>query len=122
MRVSLPRALRHMLAACAVCTPLQAAELLYVADPACPPCALFERQVGAVYARTDEARRAPLRALAFGKPFPADYADIAAPRVAPTFVLVDEGRELGRFEGYSAEELFWMNLSVLMRALDGETR
>lgn len=94
------------------------AELLYVSDPRCPPCQLFDQQIGPIYPKTDEAGRAPLRALQYGEPAPAAYAFIGQVRVAPTFVLVDQGREIGRFEGYSSDELFWMSLSVLMRGLD----
>lgn len=99
-------------------TPVRAAELLYVADPACPPCRLFERQVAALYPKTQEARLAPLRPLPYGRPPPASLAFVGQARVAPTFILVDGTRELGRFEGYSSDELFWMNLTVLLRNLE----
>lgn len=94
---------------------LVAAELLVVEDPRCPPCVLFEREVASLYARTDEGRRVPLRRLPYGVPPPPSYAYIGQPAVAPTFVLVDRGRELGRFEGYSSDELFWMNLTALLQ-------
>ena len=100
----------------------RAAELLVVSDRSCGPCILFEREVGTTYARTEEARRAPLRLLPHGKPAPAPYGFIGQAKVAPTFVLVDEGREIGRFEGYSDDELFWMRLTVLLRELDAPGR
>jgi hypothetical protein len=31
-------------------------------------------------------------------------------------VLVDEGRELGRIEGYAGEEFFWFLLAKLLEA------
>ena len=96
----------------------KAAELLVVEDPACGPCILFDRQVGPVYPKTDEARRAPLRRIPYGEPAPEPYAFIGQPEVAPTFVLVDQGRELGRFQGFVSDELFWMNLARLMHQLD----
>lgn len=94
-----------------------AAELLVVSDRTCGPCILFERQVGILYGKTDEARLAPLRMLAYGRSPPDDYAFVGVPKVAPTFVLVDQGREVGRFEGYSGDELFWMNLTRLLQQL-----
>jgi hypothetical protein len=97
---------------------VEAAELVYVADRACAPCQLFDRQVRPLYAKTTEAALAPLRTLPYAGSWPARYAFIARPSVAPTFVLVDDGRELGRFEGYAGDELFWMRLTVLLRALD----
>lgn len=98
-------------------TTAMAAELLVFEDPACGPCILFERQIGPIYPKTDEHRVAPLRRLPYGEPPEAPYAFVEAARVAPTFVLVDEGKELGRFEGYETDELFWMNLAHLMQQL-----
>lgn len=94
------------------------AELLYVADPHCGPCLLFEREIAPIYPKTDEGRRVPIRRIPHGKPAPKPFEFVGQPKVAPTFVLVLSGRELGRFEGYSSDELFWMNLTVLVRHLD----
>lgn len=94
-----------------------AAELLLIEDPRCGPCILFDRQVGTIYSKTDEGRIAPIHRVAFGAPAPAPYAFIGQPKVAPTFVLVHEGLEIGRFEGYSSDELFWMSLASLMQKL-----
>lgn len=97
---------------------LEAAELLLVEDPACGPCILFDRQVGQIYPKTDESTIAPLRRIAHGAPAPEPYGFVGEPKVAPTFVLVEDGRELGRFEGYSNDELFWMNLTALLHKLE----
>lgn len=94
-----------------------AAELLVVEDPRCGPCVLFDRQIGPIYPKTEEGKTAPLRQVAFGAPAPAPYAFIGQAKVAPTFVLVHEGREVGRIEGYSSDELFWMSLASLMQKL-----
>ncbi len=101
---------------------LEAAELLVVEDPACGPCILFDRQVGRIYPKTDEAAVAPLRRIPYGAPAPEPYAFIGESKVAPTFVLVEGGRELGRFEGYSSDELFWMNLTALLHELEPRTQ
>lgn len=39
-------------------------------------------------------------------------------RLAPVFVLVDKGRELGRIRGYPGEDHFWGLLGVLIKKLD----
>jgi hypothetical protein len=96
--------------------PARAAELLVFELPQCTPCLRFERDVGGIYNRTDEGHLAPLKRLALGKP-PRQYQFVAPARVAPTFVLVDAGREIGRFEGYASDELFWMSLSTRLRQL-----
>lgn len=98
-------------------TTAHAAELILVEDPRCGPCILFDREIGLIYSKTDEGRTAPLRRLAFGAPAPAPYTFIGEIKVAPTFVLVHDGREVGRIEGYSSDELFWMSLASLMQKL-----
>lgn len=99
-------------------TTASAAELLMFELEQCAPCQLFEKQIGRIYDRTEESRIAPLHRLAFGTP-PPEYAYVRPPAVAPSFVLVDHGRELGRIEGYTSDELFWMNLSTQLRLIPG---
>lgn len=96
-----------------------AAELLVVEAPRCGPCLLFDREIGALYPKTEEGRLAPLRRVAFGFPAPEPHAFVGQAKVAPTFVLVEGGREIGRFEGYSNDELFWLSLAALMQKLPG---
>ena len=36
-------------------------------------------------------------------------------RFTPTFVLIDEEREIGRIEGYPGQEFFWGLLENLVR-------
>lgn len=94
-----------------------AAELLVFEDKACGPCILFDRQVGHLYDKTDEAKSIPLRRVQFGAPVPESIGIKHDISVAPTFVLIDEGQEVGRFEGYTHDELFWMNLNYLINQL-----
>ncbi|HLN85076.1 MAG TPA: hypothetical protein VK200_01410, partial [Candidatus Limnocylindrales bacterium] len=49
---------------------------------------------------------------------PPDLTFIAMERLAPVFVLVDKGRELGRIRGYPGEDHFWGLLGVLIKKLD----
>ena len=38
-------------------------------------------------------------------------------RYTPTFVLMDDGVELGRIEGYPGEDFFWSRLAGLLERL-----
>jgi hypothetical protein len=49
---------------------------------------------------------------------PSDLAFIEVERLAPLFVLVDRGREIGRIRGYPGEDHFWGLLGVLIKKLD----
>jgi hypothetical protein len=59
-----------------------------------------------------------LRRVNIDDPLPKDLNFIAVERLAPLFVLIDKGREVGRIRGYPGEEHFWGLLGVLIRKLD----
>lgn len=84
----------------------------------CVWCETFDREIGPVYPKTAEGQRAPLRRVNIDHPLPADLDFIAVERLAPLFVLVDKGREVGRIRGYPGEDHFWGLLGTLMRKLD----
>jgi hypothetical protein len=98
-----------------------AAELLMFRREGCTWCQAFDRAIGPVYPKTDLARRAPLRHLDLdGDPRP--NVELAYPvRYTPTFVLVSNGREVGRIEGYPSEEFFWGLLDNLVRRVPAQS-
>src|SRR5687768_1969891 len=77
-----------------------AAELIMVDSRSCPYCARFHRQVGAEYNESAAGQVAPLRSVNPRKRWPSDLANITPAYAVPTFILVDDGREIGRFAGY----------------------
>lgn len=94
----------------------RAAELLFVERTGCPYCAKWEREVAIPYQHSSEGERAPLRrhSLDLGQP-----SGIASPiRFTPTFVLMAQGREIGRITGYMDDHSFWGLLAPLMAKLD----
>lgn len=94
---------------------VEAAELVMVERPGCHWCQLWHEEIGTSYDKTEEARRAPLRRVQIGD-LPPDIDFATTPVYTPTFVLVDEGTELGRIEGYPGEHFFWPMLTQLLDA------
>ncbi|MDD9877088.1 MAG: hypothetical protein OXR84_06570 [Magnetovibrio sp.] len=94
---------------------LAAAELLMFESPICEWCEVWDEELGAVYAKTPEGRRAPLRRVDIYDPLPADLKDLKPVRFTPTFVLMDRGREVGRILGYPGEDFFWSQLDILLK-------
>ncbi len=92
--------------------------LLMFELPDCQPCIQFEREVGRIYGKTDEGRRAPIQRLPLDGPAPDGVALDAEVEVAPTFVLIRDRRELGRITGYRDDEAFWLSLTRLLRKLE----
>lgn len=96
----------------------EAAELVMFESAGCPYCARWNREIAPIYPKTDEGKRAPLRRVDIAAPRPADLAGIANIVYTPTFVLIDEGREIGRIVGYGGDEIFWSLLTELVAKLD----
>jgi hypothetical protein len=84
-----------------------AAELVMFSRAGCPYCAQFDREIAPIYAKTDEGKAAPLRRVDITAPIPPDLGSVAVERMTPVFVLVDQGREIGRIRGYPGEDNFW---------------
>lgn len=95
----------------------EAAELVMFEERGCSWCARFDLEIGPIYARTEEARRAPLRRVDLDAGMPAELAHLAPVRFTPTFVLLEDGREVGRIQGYPGEMHFWGLLGLLLERL-----
>ncbi len=87
--------------------PAAAAELLMFERAGCPWCARWLREVGPAYPNSEEGQLAPLRRLDLDRGQPAGLALALPVRFTPTFVLVHEGREIGRIVGYMDAATFW---------------
>jgi hypothetical protein len=93
-------------------------KLVMVEEPGCPWCARWNAEIGPIYPKTDEGRLAPLRRIDIREITPATLDVSKRVVFTPTFVLVRDGAELGRIEGYPGEELFWWFLDALMTQND----
>ncbi|HQS09063.1 MAG TPA: thioredoxin fold domain-containing protein [Xanthobacteraceae bacterium] len=95
-------------------SPSGASELVMFERSGCAWCQRFDAEISPVYDRTDEGRQAPLRRVNMRAGVPGDLALAAPVRFAPTFVLVEDGREVGRITGYMSDDVFWGMLGSLI--------
>lgn len=98
-----------------LCQPVIAAELIMVEEKGCVWCAKWNREIADIYPKTAEGMAAPLRRLDLNDPRPDDITFQRDLRFTPTFVLVDNGKELSRIEGYPGEDFFWGLLSKMLK-------
>src|ERR1051325_2817328 len=99
---------------CALATcSVHAAELVMFEQRGCIWCQRFDHDVAPAYPKTAEGKRAPLRRVDIGKPQPPDLAFIQRERFTPVFVLVNNGREVGRIRGYPGDAFFYGLLANL---------
>ena len=95
-----------------------AAELVMFEQDYCEWCERWNKEIGVVYAKTEEGRKAPLRRVDIHDRRPADLKKIKGIVYTPTFVLLDEGgEEIGRILGYPGEDFFWSMLDELLQKL-----
>lgn len=108
------QAVAGLLIAGSVALPSQAAQLVLVQAKGCSYCAAFEREVGMRYGRTKAGAIAPLRRLSPLRSWPKDLSRVPPTRLSPIFILVDNGKEVGRFAGYTDPAQFWKKLDRLI--------
>ncbi len=86
----------------------------------CRYCEQWEEEIGVVYHKTSESRRLPLRRVDIRDPMPADLKFLVKGGYTPTFIVVDDGREIGRIRGYPGEDFFWGLLAQLAKRLPAD--
>lgn len=89
--------------------------LIMVEERGCIWCARWNADVAPEYPKTPEGRAAPLWRTDIGDPQPEGIEFQSRFRYTPTFVLVTDGAEVGRIEGYPGEDFFWGLLSRMLR-------
>lgn len=98
-----------------------AAELIMVEETYCEWCERWNEEIGVVYDKTPEGKRAPLRRVDQSDGMPADITFKSRASFTPTFILVEDGVEIGRIEGYPGEHFFWPMLGKLLKKLPNDT-
>ncbi len=91
--------------------------LIMVEEEGCIWCARWNEEISEIYPKTVEGRTAPLQRIDLHAPPPADITFERSLHFTPTFVLVVDGKEVSRLEGYPGEDFFWgLVEQMLLRA------
>ncbi|WP_022703638.1 hypothetical protein [Pseudorhodobacter ferrugineus] len=90
--------------------------LYMVEQPGCIYCDRWDHEVGDAYHKTAEGRAAPLARIQLRDPLPEDVTFARKATFTPTFVLVRDGQELDRIEGYPGEDFFYGLLGVMLKS------
>jgi len=107
-------------AAATVCLalPAWAAELVMVEQTGCEWCARWDEEIAPIYPKTAEGKHAPLRRVDL-RALPDDLQVTRRVMFTPTFLVVEDGKEQARLEGYPGEDFFWPLLADLLSAHTG---
>lgn len=97
-----------------------AAELVMFESESCEWCELWHEEIGVIYAKTTEAGIAPLRRVDIEDTVPGDLTHVRGIHYTPTFVLMEDGEEVGRILGYPGEDFFWGLLGMELEKLKSD--
>ncbi|WP_292309525.1 thioredoxin family protein [Marivita sp.] len=109
-------ALAAMLMASPALTATALAEpmLVMVEQPGCVYCERWDHEIGPAYPKTDEGKFAPLLRADLREAPPEGITYARRVLFTPTFVLIENGQEQARIEGYPGEDFFWPLLTKLL--------
>lgn len=88
--------------------------LMMAEEPGCIWCARWNAEIGPIYEKTTEGKAAPLRRVDLTDPIPQDIALVRPVNFTPTFILLIDGVEVERLEGYPGEDFFWGLLDQML--------
>ena len=98
--------------------------LIYVYSPECGACRQFDGEVGAIYPKTNESLALPMERVLIddwqAKRHQLVECASAAVIGTPTFLQIQNCRELDRITGYSDAELFWLGHRRMMNRIESE--
>jgi len=92
-----------------------AVDLVMVERQGCHYCIEWKTKLGPIYPNTEAGKFAPLRIIDIADPQPADLTFKGRVVYTPTFIVIDQGQEIGRIEGYPGEDFFWPLLEKLLQ-------
>ncbi|KQB95739.1 hypothetical protein AL073_13680 [Loktanella sp. 1ANDIMAR09] len=88
--------------------------LMMAEEPGCLWCARWNEEIGPIYPKTEEGAAAPLRRVNLLDPMPSDIVLARRINYTPTFILLVEGVETNRIEGYPGDDFFWGLLGQML--------
>lgn len=89
--------------------------LLMAEEEGCYWCDQWTFEIGAIYSKTTEGQSAPLKRYDLHAGPPPDITLAMPVNFTPTFMLIQDGVEVGRIEGYPGSNFFWGLLDQLIQ-------
>lgn len=91
------------------------AMLVMVEEQGCMWCARWNEDIADIYPKTGEGRAAPLQRIDIHDARPKNMTFARSLNFTPTFVLMVDGVEVSRIEGYPGEDFFWGLLGKMLK-------
>lgn len=81
----------------------------------CTYCFMWNTDIGPIYPKTRAGEVAPLRRFDLKDRLPEDISLKSKPQFTPTFVLLRDGVEIDRLEGYPGQDFFWGLIEAMLK-------
>lgn len=101
---------------------LAVTNLVMVERDGCPYCERWNEEIGPIYPKTTEGARAPLVRHNIRDDLPEGMDFARRVVFTPTFILLVDGQEVDRLEGYPGEDFFWGLLDRMLKRLDNSNK
>ncbi len=88
--------------------------LVMVEQRGCAYCAAWNDEIAPAYPNTAEGRYAPLLRADLRQAPPDGMSYARSVTFTPTFILMEDGQEIARMEGYVGQDFFWPVFSRLL--------
>jgi thioredoxin-related protein len=92
-------------------------ELIVYERAGCAWCARWDQEIAPIYPRAEIGQKVPMRRVSLDKPTTSDPVLGDPVRYTPTFVLLREGKEIGRITGYHNDAFFWGLLESMVERI-----
>lgn len=89
-------------------------KLIMVEEHGCIWCDRWNEEISDIYPKTAEGKAAPLHRIDIHAARPDGITFARGLHFTPTFVLVVDGGEVARIEGYPGEDFFWGLLGQML--------
>lgn len=89
--------------------------LLMAEQDGCHYCEKWDREIARIYPKTAEGKFAPLIKYDIEARTPKNFTLSKGVHYTPTFILIHDGKEVGRVEGYPGEDFFWGLLEIMIK-------
>jgi thioredoxin-related protein len=96
-------------------SPVFALELIMVEQAGCAWCARWNSEMAPIYPKTEIGQKAPLKRMDLHRD---DFSKLTLKSkvfYTPTFLLIDDNKEIGRLEGFISQDFFWAQLERLAK-------
>jgi len=92
----------------------QSIKLLMFEQDGCYWCEIWDDEISEIYPKTLEGHVAPLHRINIHSKQSNEIILNSTPQFTPTFIIINNNKEVGRIEGYPGDDFFWALIDKIL--------